>query len=172
MSVAHLIDLFLRRFREWNWPVPVALQDVLPNSKNAWNPTFNLNHRQDIMPIITPCFPQANTTAKVLPSIVGIFQKELEDGLKRLERGWGAFFSPREESEPSEAQPGPSSKRPREDETETGPSSKRTRSSNGMYMTQMKLIKKVSLKFLSFSPRSTIRRVLGGKRNGKCPNWI
>lgn len=98
MSVANLIDLFLRRFGEWNWPVLVPLQGALPDSPNAWNPTFNLNQRQDVMPIITPCFPQANTTAKVLPSVVGLFQKELEDGLKRL-GGWGAFFSPREESE-------------------------------------------------------------------------
>lgn len=40
-----------------------------------------------------PCYPQANTTAKIIRYARDIFQEEIEGARKNFEQGWDKLFS-------------------------------------------------------------------------------
>jgi poly(A) polymerase len=79
--------MFFYLFDVWKWPQPVILTSIdLPTSENiklvskdahcrdikVWNPNLNDEDYAHLMPIITPSFPQFNTSVNVTKSTLEI----------------------------------------------------------------------------------------------------
>jgi len=61
---------FLLYFYHRKWPNPVVIKELghcryTELHSEEWDPHRNHNDRQHVMPIITPGYPQQNTTANV-----------------------------------------------------------------------------------------------------------
>ncbi|KAI8433604.1 hypothetical protein MSG28_015625 [Choristoneura fumiferana] len=67
---ATLLHKFFLVFSQWKWPQPVLLKQ--PDSVNlgfpVWDPRVNVSDRFHLMPIITPAYPQQNSTFNVSAS--------------------------------------------------------------------------------------------------------
>ena len=65
-----LLHLFFQTFANWRWPSPVYLvkQNQPPKFCKPlpiWNPKENFRDSKHIMPIITPCYPEMNSSYNV-----------------------------------------------------------------------------------------------------------
>ncbi|XP_015594596.1 poly(A) polymerase type 3 isoform X1 [Cephus cinctus] len=99
---ATLIEKFFLVFSQWKWPQPVLLKQ--PDSVNlgfpVWDPRVNISDRYHLMPIITPAYPQQNSTFNVSVSTRTIMQEEFETGLALTEEiimgkaTWDKLFEP------------------------------------------------------------------------------
>uniref|UniRef100_A0A4W6DAL5 Poly(A) polymerase n=1 Tax=Lates calcarifer TaxID=8187 RepID=A0A4W6DAL5_LATCA len=78
-----LVIKFFKVYSMWVWPIPVRLRIVEDYYYNLpfWDPRINLSDRCHIMPIITPAYPQQNTSFNVTPSTLTIITEEMERGL-------------------------------------------------------------------------------------------
>lgn len=97
---ATIVSKFFLVFSVWEWPRPVLLKP----SHNAnlgypvWDPRINIGDRFHQMPIITPAYPQQNSTFNVSSSTKRIIEAELQRGLqitKEIIMGtatWQQFF--------------------------------------------------------------------------------
>ncbi|XP_071330350.1 poly(A) polymerase type 3-like isoform X2 [Trachinotus anak] len=81
-AVSTLVIKFFKVYSMWVWPVPIRLRIVENCHYNLpfWDPTINLSDRSHIMPIITPAYPQQNTSFNVSPSTLAIITAEIERG--------------------------------------------------------------------------------------------
>lgn len=82
-EINRLFTTFFNLFDVWKWPEPVILTDIqIPEGEdvnldlNVWNPNLNYDDSEHIMPIITPYYPQFNTSVKVIPSTLSVMKKE------------------------------------------------------------------------------------------------
>lgn len=78
-SPSTLVQKFFLVFWKWQWPQPVLLkkpEDCGIVSKPIWDPRFNVADRFHLMPIITPAYPQQNSTYNVGPSTLKVMQEE------------------------------------------------------------------------------------------------
>ncbi|XP_022612748.1 poly(A) polymerase beta [Seriola dumerili] len=99
-TVSTLVIKFFKVYSMWVWPVPVRLRVVENRCYDLpfWDPTVNLNDRCHIMPIITPAYPQQNTSFNVSPSTSTIITAEIERGLavaqeiQQEEANWSKLF--------------------------------------------------------------------------------
>ncbi|XP_029407061.2 poly(A) polymerase type 3 [Bactrocera dorsalis] len=99
-TAATLVHKFFLVFSRWQWPHPVLLRQ--PENVNlrfpVWDPRVNAADRYHLMPIITPAYPQQNSTFNVLESTKKVIVKELNRGLSTLDeimRGnasWNRLF--------------------------------------------------------------------------------
>lgn len=76
--------MFFYLFDVWKWPKPVILTsieipdfDYMKLGVNVWNPTINSDDLSHLMPIITPCFPQFNTSVNITNNSLKIIKKEI-----------------------------------------------------------------------------------------------
>ncbi|KAL4704665.1 hypothetical protein ACJJTC_016609 [Scirpophaga incertulas] len=83
---ATLVNKFFLVFSQWKWPLPVLLKR--PDSINSqyqrfrvWDPRVNVSDRYHLMPIITPAYPQQNSTFNVSASTRTVIMEELKNGL-------------------------------------------------------------------------------------------
>lgn len=80
---ATLVHKFFLVFSQWKWPQPVLLKQ--PDTVNlgfpVWDPRVNVSDRYHLMPIITPAYPQQNSTFNVSVSTRTIMQEEFKQGL-------------------------------------------------------------------------------------------
>ncbi|CAH1113254.1 unnamed protein product [Psylliodes chrysocephalus] len=78
-----LVHKFFLIFSKWQWPQPVLLKQ--PSSVNlgfvVWDPRVNIQDRYHLMPIITPAYPQQNSTFNVSNSTRTIMVEEFKQGL-------------------------------------------------------------------------------------------
>ncbi|CAI4223647.1 unnamed protein product [Auanema sp. JU1783] len=89
-SAAKLVSKFFFVFSTWDWPHPVILKDMdnssrpdLPGLKDlVWDPRVKASDRYHLMPIITPAFPEQNSTFNVTQSTRTILTNELREGLE------------------------------------------------------------------------------------------
>ena len=67
-----IVQRFFKIFAQWEWPNPIMI--VCPThytgiqksvTMASWNPIVNVRDRVDIMPIVTPAFPQMNSAYNV-----------------------------------------------------------------------------------------------------------
>ncbi|XP_063990863.1 poly(A) polymerase type 3 isoform X2 [Diachasmimorpha longicaudata] len=99
---ATLIEKFFLVFSQWKWPQPVLLKQ--PDNVNlgfpVWDPRVNVSDRYHVMPIITPAYPQQNSTFNVSISTKTIMQEAFEHGLLLTEEiimgkaTWDKLFEP------------------------------------------------------------------------------
>ncbi|CAH1993953.1 unnamed protein product [Acanthoscelides obtectus] len=80
---AVLVHKFFLIFSKWQWPQPVLLKQ--PSNVNlgfiVWDPRVNIQDRYHLMPIITPAYPQQNSTFNVSMSTRTIMVEEFKQGL-------------------------------------------------------------------------------------------
>lgn len=82
-SPATLVHKFFLVFSQWKWPQPVLLKQ--PDNVNlgfpVWDPRVNVSDRYHLMPIITPAYPQQNSTFNVSASTRTVIMEEFRLGL-------------------------------------------------------------------------------------------
>uniref|UniRef100_A0A8C1JFS5 polynucleotide adenylyltransferase n=1 Tax=Cyprinus carpio TaxID=7962 RepID=A0A8C1JFS5_CYPCA len=76
---ATLVHKFFLVFSKWEWPNPVLLKQPEDSNLNlpVWDPRVNPSDRYHLMPIITPAYPQQNSTYNIVsywPFLLTIFQ--------------------------------------------------------------------------------------------------
>ncbi|XP_072188118.1 poly(A) polymerase gamma isoform X2 [Excalfactoria chinensis] len=78
-----LVNKFFSIFSKWEWPNPVLLKQPEENNLNlpVWDPRVNPSDRYHVMPIITPAYPQQNSTYNVSTSTRAVVVEELKHGL-------------------------------------------------------------------------------------------
>ncbi|KAI5705570.1 poly(A) polymerase type 3 [Diaphorina citri] len=81
-AASTLVCKFFLVFSQWKWPQPVLLKK--PDNVNlgfpVWDPRVNVADRYHLMPIITPAYPQQNSTFNVSISTRTIMQEEFKQG--------------------------------------------------------------------------------------------
>lgn len=82
-AASTIVHKFFLVFSQWKWPSPVLLKQ--PDNVNlgfpVWDNRVNLADRYHLMPIITPAYPQQNSTFNVSLSTKRVIISELERGL-------------------------------------------------------------------------------------------
>lgn len=80
---ATLVHKFFLVFSQWKWPQPVLLKQ--PDQVNlgfpVWDPRVTVSDRYHLLPIITPVYPQQNSTFNVSTSTRTILQDAFHNGL-------------------------------------------------------------------------------------------
>ncbi|KAH0622878.1 hypothetical protein JD844_025698 [Phrynosoma platyrhinos] len=78
-----LVHKFFVIFSKWEWPKPVLLKEPEESNLNlpVWDPRVNPSDRYHLMPIITPAYPQQNSTYNVSTSTRAIMVEEFKYGL-------------------------------------------------------------------------------------------
>nr|XP_060636975.1 poly(A) polymerase gamma [Anolis sagrei ordinatus] len=78
-----LVHKFFVIFSNWEWPTPVLLKEPEESNLNlpVWDPRVNPSDRYHLMPIITPAYPQQNSTYNVSTSTRAIMVEEFKHGL-------------------------------------------------------------------------------------------
>ncbi|CAJ0588911.1 unnamed protein product [Cylicocyclus nassatus] len=88
-SPSKLLLKFFLVFVTWEWPLPVVLKDMdsanRPDIGNlqelVWDPRIRGSDRFHLMPILTPAFPEQNSTFNVTNSTRSIMINEMKEGL-------------------------------------------------------------------------------------------
>jgi len=95
-----LLQKFFLVFLKWQWPQPVLLKkpEDFGLGFPVWDPRYNVGDRFHVMPIITPAYPQQNSTFNVSNSTLKVMQGEFEYSMKICEDivagklSWDALF--------------------------------------------------------------------------------
>ncbi|TRY72511.1 hypothetical protein TCAL_01064 [Tigriopus californicus] len=95
-----LVQKFFLVFLKWQWPQPVLLKkpEEAGLGFQVWDPRSNVQDRFHVMPIITPAYPQQNSTYNVCKSTLEVMRKEFEQSLIICEDvvqgkvGWAKLF--------------------------------------------------------------------------------
>ncbi|GMS80392.1 hypothetical protein PENTCL1PPCAC_2567, partial [Pristionchus entomophagus] len=85
-----LVNRFFLVFAKWDWPHPVLLKDIDSSPRPdisslhdlVWDPRTRSTDRYHLMPIITPAFPEQNSTFNVTTSTRTILMSEIQEGLE------------------------------------------------------------------------------------------
>nr|XP_010298793.1 PREDICTED: poly(A) polymerase gamma [Balearica regulorum gibbericeps] len=101
-SASTLVKKFFLVFSKWEWPNPVLLKQPEESNLNlpVWDPRVNPSDRYHVMPIITPAYPQQNSTYNVSTSTRAVIVEELKHGLavtNEILQGkadWSKLFEP------------------------------------------------------------------------------
>jgi poly(A) polymerase len=101
-AAATLVHKFFLVFSRWKWPQPVLLKQ--PDTVNlgfaVWDPRINAQDRYHLMPIITPAYPQQNSTFNVSISTSKVIQNEFKEGMEITDEimlgkaDWDKLFQP------------------------------------------------------------------------------
>ncbi|KAF1755623.1 hypothetical protein GCK72_012073 [Caenorhabditis remanei] len=83
---SRLIQKVFFVFSTWKWPSPVILKHFNESKMSTlnnlvWDPRINYSDRFHLMPIITPAFPEQNSTHNVSKSTLHIIQEEMKSAL-------------------------------------------------------------------------------------------
>ncbi|KAG7262250.1 hypothetical protein CRUP_016010 [Coryphaenoides rupestris] len=82
-TASTLVHKFFLVFSKWEWPNPVLLKQPEDCNLNlpVWDPRVTLSDRYHLMPIITPAYPQQNSTYNVSASTRAVMVEEFKQGL-------------------------------------------------------------------------------------------
>lgn len=82
-SASTLVHKFFLVFSKWEWPNPVLLKQPEDCNLNlpVWDPRVTPSDRYHLMPIITPAYPQQNSTYNVSVSTRNVMVDEFKQGL-------------------------------------------------------------------------------------------
>lgn len=101
-TAATIVNKLFFVFSRWEWPKPVLLVNLGDNDLGlqVWDPRLNPADKYHVMPIITPSYPQQNSTFNVTRSTKAIlieqFQqaKDITEEIVKGTKTWDAFFEP------------------------------------------------------------------------------
>lgn len=101
-TAATLVHKFFLVFSRWKWPQPVLLKqpDTVQLGFPVWDPRVNPQDRFHLMPIITPAYPQQNSTFNVSVSTSKVIQSEFKEGMETTDEimlgkaDWDKLFIP------------------------------------------------------------------------------
>lgn len=101
-TASTLVEKFFLVFSNWTWPAPVYLKQPVDSKLGfkVWNPYLNIQDRFHLMPIITPAYPQQNSTFNTSQSTLAVMVEEFKQGLAITEdimlqkATWVALFQP------------------------------------------------------------------------------
>ncbi|KPM03969.1 poly(A) polymerase-like protein 2 [Sarcoptes scabiei] len=103
-SASTLLQKFFLVFRQWPWPKPVLLrhnsEDYVNLGFPVWDPRENSSDRFHLMPIITPSYPQQNSTFNVTNSTRSILKEEFQNASAVIDKiitekaPWDILFEP------------------------------------------------------------------------------
>ncbi|XP_062415561.1 poly(A) polymerase type 3-like [Pungitius pungitius] len=99
-TASTLVNKFFKVYSMWKWPVPIELKRPVDYNLNlpVWDSRVNPSNRCDVMPIITPTYPQQNTAFNVSASTLAVWREEIEWGLavtediKKKKADWLELF--------------------------------------------------------------------------------
>ncbi|CAG0880727.1 unnamed protein product [Cyprideis torosa] len=99
---ATIVLKFFMVFSQWDWPHPVLLkaQENTNLGFPVWDPRVNVADRYHLMPIITPAYPQQNSTFNVSRSTRTVMTKAFKEGLEIAkviftnQCSWDQLFEP------------------------------------------------------------------------------
>lgn len=99
---ATLVHKFFLVFSQWKWPQPVLLKQPINVNLGfpVWDPRVNVTDRYHLMPIITPAYPQQNSTYNVSQSTRTVMIEEFKSGLALTDeimlgrQKWDKLFEP------------------------------------------------------------------------------
>ncbi|ELW63351.1 Poly(A) polymerase gamma [Tupaia chinensis] len=79
-AASTLVHKFFLVFSKWEWPNPVLLKQPEESNLNlpVWDPRVNPSDRYHLMPIITPAYPQQNSTYNVSTSTRTVMVEEFK----------------------------------------------------------------------------------------------
>ncbi|CAI9566423.1 unnamed protein product, partial [Staurois parvus] len=82
-AASTLVHKFFLVFSKWEWPNPVLLKHPEESNLNlpVWDPRVNPADRYHLMPIITPAYPQQNSTFNTSTSTRAVMMEEFRHGL-------------------------------------------------------------------------------------------
>lgn len=82
-AASTLVHKFFLVFSKWEWPNPVLLKHPEESHLNlpVWDPRVNPADRYHLMPIITPAYPQQNSTFNTSTSTRAVMMEEFRHGL-------------------------------------------------------------------------------------------
>ncbi|XP_072265622.1 poly(A) polymerase gamma isoform X3 [Pyxicephalus adspersus] len=82
-AASTLVHKFFLVFSKWEWPNPVLLKHPEESNLNlpVWDPRVNPADRYHLMPIITPAYPQQNSTFNTSTSTRAVMMDEFRHGL-------------------------------------------------------------------------------------------
>jgi poly(A) polymerase len=97
-SPSMLLCRFFRIYNQWKWPAPIFLRDIKHDDEDlpqgpayqVWNPKINPRDQSHLMPIITPAFPEMNSSYNVGEAQLRALKSEFARGVKltsRIEKG-------------------------------------------------------------------------------------
>uniref|UniRef100_A0A8C5P9Z1 polynucleotide adenylyltransferase n=1 Tax=Leptobrachium leishanense TaxID=445787 RepID=A0A8C5P9Z1_9ANUR len=97
-----LVHKFFLVFSKWEWPNPVLLKQPEDSNLNlpVWDPRVNPGDRYHLMPIITPAYPQQNSTYNASISTRTVMMEEFKQGLLVTDEillgkaEWSKLFEP------------------------------------------------------------------------------
>lgn len=104
-AASTLLQKFFLVFRQWPWPKPVLLRNIDEESIHlpgciVWDPRKNAQDGYHLMPIITPSYPQQNSTFNVTNSTKEIIKEEFALASTTIDRiindhlSWTLLFEP------------------------------------------------------------------------------
>lgn len=101
-AAATLVHKFFLVFSRWKWPQPVLLKqpDTVNLGFTVWDPRINIQDRYHLMPIITPAYPQQNSTFNVSSSTSKVIQNAFINGMEITDEivlgtaQWDKLFQP------------------------------------------------------------------------------
>uniref|UniRef100_A0A672HRA8 polynucleotide adenylyltransferase n=1 Tax=Salarias fasciatus TaxID=181472 RepID=A0A672HRA8_SALFA len=82
-TVAALVTHFFRLYSTWDWKNPVRLRNE-NREFPSWDSQAPWSDRFPLMPIMTPAFPQQNSTFNMAKSNMAIISQEFVRGMKAL----------------------------------------------------------------------------------------
>lgn len=101
-TASTLVEKFFLVFSKWTWPAPVYLKQPYDAKLGfkVWDPRVNVQDRFHLMPIITPAYPQQNSTFNTTQSTRAVMVEEFMMGLQITEdimlgkATWDRLFQP------------------------------------------------------------------------------
>jgi len=85
---ATLVQKFFLIYSKWAWPQPVLLRQMPTENKlgfTIWDPRTNPADRFHLMPIITPAYPQQNSTFNVSMSTRTVMEERFKHGFQTMD---------------------------------------------------------------------------------------
>jgi len=85
-TASTLVHRFFRVYADWQWPKPVLLKSINDSQYGfrIWDTRVNAGDRFHLMPIITPAYPQQNSTHNVTQSTKKLIESEFKRGLETV----------------------------------------------------------------------------------------
>ncbi|RZC32736.1 PAP RNA-bind and/or NTP transf 2 domain containing protein, partial [Asbolus verrucosus] len=101
-AAATLVHRFFFVLSQWKWPRPILLKELSKVNLGftVWDPRVNRRDRYHLMPIITPVYPQQNSTFNVTNSAREIMTEEFKLGFQITSdiilknQTWDKLFEP------------------------------------------------------------------------------